>query len=167
MSARCAPSRLYDRLVLTAVAVIAALAVAHLTPGSASAQELFTGQTVYVPCYSHIYHGIKTQPIDLTVTLSLRNTDPTRSIRLVSVDYYDTNGGLVRSYLKEKTTLGPMMTFEAIVAQLDRTGGSGANFLVRWEADAPVNPLLAEAVMIGTSSQQGISFSTRGVPVRP
>ncbi|WP_243312741.1 DUF3124 domain-containing protein [Fundidesulfovibrio agrisoli] len=123
-------------------------------------------QAIYVPCYSHIYHGMKNLPLDLTVTLSIRNTDPERPIRLVSVDYYDTNGGLVRSYLTSKTALGPMMTWEAIVAERDRSGGSGANFLVRWEADGPVSQPLAEAVMIGTSSQQGISFSSRGVPVR-
>ncbi|WP_243438823.1 DUF3124 domain-containing protein [Fundidesulfovibrio soli] len=145
--------------------LLCALLLAALAHAPARAQTP-AAQAIYVPCYSHIYHGMKNLPLDLTVTLSIRNTDPERPLRLVSVDYYDTNGGLVRSYLTEKATLGPMMTWEAIVAERDRSGGSGANFLVRWEADAPVSQPLAEAVMIGTSSQQGISFSSRGVPVR-
>lgn len=146
--------------------LLCALLLTALAHAPARAQAPAPGQAIYVPCYSHIYHGMKNMPLDLTVTLSIRNTDPERSIRLVSVDYYDTNGGLVRSYLTSKTTLGPMMTWEAIVAERDRSGGSGANFLVRWEADGPASQPLAEAVMIGTSSQQGISFTSRGVPVR-
>ncbi|MFP5238570.1 MAG: DUF3124 domain-containing protein [Acidobacteriota bacterium] len=146
--------------------LLCALLLPALAHAPAHSQEPAARQAIYVPCYSHIYHGMKNQPLDLTVTLSIRNTDPERSIRIVSVDYYDTNGGLVRSYLTEKTTLGPMMTWEAIVAERDRSGGSGANFLVRWEAVGQVSQPLAEAVMIGTSSQQGISFTSRGVPVR-
>jgi len=57
------------------------------------------------------------------------------------------------------------MTVEYIVAQTDVSGGSGANFLVRWTSEAPASPLLVEAVMIGTSAQQGISFTSRGVVV--
>jgi len=145
--------------------LLGALLLAALALSPASAQDPAPGKAIYVPCYSHIYHGMKNQPLDLTVTLSIRNTDPSRAIRLLSVDYYDTNGALVRSYLAAKTTLAPMMTYEAIVAERDRSGGSGANFLIRWEAEGPASPPLAEAVMIGTSSQQGISFASRGVPV--
>ncbi len=123
------------------------------------------GQTLYVPCYSHIYHGIKTMPIDLTITLSVRNTDPKRSITVTLVEYYDTAGKPIRSYLTAPAKLGPLMTAEYIVGQTDSKGGSGANFLVRWTADQPACPPLAEAVMIGTSSQQGISFTSRGFPI--
>ncbi len=144
--------------------ILLALACA-LCAAQVHAQELSAGQTVYVPCYSHIYHGIKTQPVDLTVTLSVRNTDPRHAITLSGVDYYDTAGKLVRAYLTDKATLGPLATQEYIVAQVDRTGGSGANFMVRWSAAQPVSPPVVEAVMIGTSSQQGISFSSRGVVV--
>jgi hypothetical protein len=37
---------------------------------------LSTGQTVYVPIYSHIYSGLKGRPFNLAATLSIRNTDP-------------------------------------------------------------------------------------------
>jgi hypothetical protein len=36
----------------------------------------------------------------------------------------------------------------------------GANFLVRWQAEAPVHPPVVETVMITTESTLGISFRT-------
>lgn len=149
---------------LRTVAVIAALA-ACLLAAEAGAAELSKGQTVYVPCYSHIYHGVKTRPINLTVTLSVRNTDPEHALTLASVDYHDTSGKLVKRYLASPVRLEPLMTAEFIVAETDVSGGSGANFMVRWSAEEPVNPLFVEAVMIGTSSQQGISFTSQGIPL--
>ena len=55
-----------------------------------------TGQTVYVPIYSHIYSGLKGRPFNLAATLSIRNTDPQHPIRLVSVKFYDSEGKLVK-----------------------------------------------------------------------
>lgn len=148
-----------------AVALLAAVLTLFPALYAPAAETLFTGQTLYVPCYSHIYHGIKTRPVDLTITLSVRNTDPRRAVTLSAVEYYDTAGSLVKSYLDKPMELAPLGTAEFIVEQTDSKGGSGANFLVRWKCQSPANPLLAEAVMIGTSSQQGISFSSRGVPL--
>jgi hypothetical protein len=109
-------------------------------PGSVFAQDLSTGQTVYVPAYSHIYHGSKSRPFDLAVTLSIRNTDP----RL------------------KPERLGPLATREILVDESDSSGGSGANFVVRWSADKAVNAPIIETVMIGTQGQQGISFRCLG-----
>ncbi len=45
--------------------------------GSASSTvTVLEGQSVYVPIYSHIYHGDCDKPFDLTATLSIHNTDP-------------------------------------------------------------------------------------------
>lgn len=57
------------------------------------------GQTVYVPVYSHIYVRDETRTFDLTVTLSVRNTDSERSLDLLGVRYYDTAGGLLHTYV--------------------------------------------------------------------
>lgn len=127
--------------------------------------ELSSGQTIYVPCYSHIYHGAKARPFDLTVTLSVRSTDTKGSMNLVAVDYYDTDGKLIRSFLQKPERLAPLATKEYIVDQIDSSGGSGANFIIRWTSEEIVNAPLVETVMIGTSSQQGISFTSRGVAI--
>ncbi|MDP3425772.1 MAG: DUF3124 domain-containing protein, partial [Humidesulfovibrio sp.] len=67
--------------------------------------EMSTGQTLYVPCSSHTYHGPKTRQVDLTVTLVVRNADTRTSITLNSVDYYGTNGKLLRRYLARPTVI--------------------------------------------------------------
>ncbi len=125
------------------------------------------GQIIYIPAYSHIYHIRQGKDFQLTVTLSIRNPFPWRSITINRVDYFDSAGHFVRTYLDSPKTLGPMETMAFVVAQDDETGGSGANFLVGWEgADGEAGPI-TEAVMIGTSSGQGLSFMTTGRPIRP
>lgn len=136
-------------------------------PACAGESSLAVGQTIYVPAYSHIYGGDKEQPFNLTVTLSLRNTDPDRPIRIMQVDYYDTEGHLIRRYTEKPHLLGPMASMRFVVSESDREGGSGANFLVIWGSDMPVNPPLVECIMIGTKMQQGISFTSRGQVILP
>lgn len=124
--------------------------------------ELSTGQTVYVPIYSHIYSGVKARPFNLAATLSIRNTNLKSRIRLVSVRYYDSGGKLVKDYLSTPATIDALATTRYIITEDDRAGGSGANFIVIWDSEQPVNPPVIEGVMIGTHSGQGISFVSRG-----
>lgn len=123
---------------------------------------LSSGQSVYVPAYSHIYVGNKEQPFLLTVTLSIRNVDLHRSLTVSAVDYYETQGKLIKKYLEAPITLRPLESVRYIVPQKDKAGGSGANFIVVWTSKNAVNPPLIETVMIGAESQQGISFTSRG-----
>jgi len=111
--------------------------------------------------YSHIYTGDKERPFNLAVTLSIRNTDPRGSLRLTAVDYYDTDGHLVRHYLEAPLEMNPLASIRYVVAEKDVKGGSGANFLVRWEASDAINVPVVESVMIGAQSGQGISFTSQ------
>ena len=145
--------------------LLALLALFPAISGSAHAADeiaLAKGQTIYVPAYSHIYVGDREQPFLLTVTLSFRNVDTRHKVTLTAVDYYDTKGRLLKKYLPQPLVLNPLESTRYVVPQQDKTGGSGANFLVEWRAEQPVNPPLVEAVMIGAASQQGISFTSRG-----
>lgn len=128
--------------------------------------EMLKGQTLYVPCYSHIYHGVKTRPFDLTITLSVRNSDTKRTLRLSSVDYYSSDGKLLKRFVVGEVAVPPMTSREFTVDQNDSSGGSGASFLVRWRADAVMNEPVVESVMIGTANSQGISFTSRGVSIQ-
>jgi hypothetical protein len=96
------------------------------------------------------------------VTLSIRNVDLRRSLTLSAVDYYETQGKLIKKYLAQPTVLGPLESVRFIVPQKDKAGGSGANFIVVWSSQTAINPPLIETVMIGAESQQGISFTSRG-----
>jgi hypothetical protein len=120
------------------------------------------GQTIYVPVYSHIYIRDKSRVINLAATLSIRNTDAQNPIRISSARYYDTNGALVREYVKASLRLAPMASTDFVVAEDDTSGGAGANFIVEWSAGAEVTEPVVEAVMISTASQQGISFVSQG-----
>lgn len=120
------------------------------------------GQTVYVPIYSHIYSGNKERPFYLAATLSIRNTDFRHPITVTAVDYYDSKGKLLIHYLKDPISLGVMASTRYVVKESEKAGGSGANFIVKWESDALVSPPVIESVMIGTQTQQGISFTSRG-----
>jgi hypothetical protein len=124
---------------------------------------IIEGQTLYVPAYSHIYSR-GGEPHLLEVTLSIRNTDPTRSIRIATVQYFDTKGKPVNNYLEGQLELGPMETVEFLVEEQETQGGSGANFIVTWNADEPVYEPIVEAVMIGLSKGHSISFVS---PARP
>lgn len=120
------------------------------------------GQTIYVPVYSHIYYRDDRRVVNLAATLSIRNTDAVHGLVITAVRYYDSNGQLVRRYLQQPLALGPMATKDYVVEQDDTSGGSGANFIVEWTAEAPVTPPVVEAVMISTASSQGISFTSPG-----
>ncbi len=122
---------------------------------------LSKGQKLYVPVYSHIYSGDKERPFNLTVTVSIRNTDPKHPIAISSVDFFDTAGILLKRYLEKPKELRPMESIRYIIAESDKKGGSGANFIVDWVSEFPANLPVVESVMIGTQAQQGISFTSR------
>lgn len=131
------------------------LGAADTTPS-----ERLLGQTLYVPAYSHIYVRDQDRTMNLTTTLSVRNTSLERSIVLTRVDYYDSSGEFVRSYLSEPRRLGALASQAFIVDLTDIRGGVGANFIVRWRSNDPVSPPVVETVMVTGESTQGISLLT-------
>lgn len=129
--------------------------------------SLSDGQAVYVPVYSHIYTGSREKPFSLTVTLSIRNIDPKHPVEITVVDYYETQGRFLKNFLDRPIVLKPLESIRYIIPENDKTGGSGANFIVEWQSGQPVNPPLVESIMIGTQTQQGISFTSRGRVILP
>ena len=124
--------------------------------------KIAIGQTVYVPIYSEIYHFNKTRTFQLAATLSIRNTDPKNPIIITSVNYYNSDGKMVRKHLESPLRLAPLASTDFVVPENDQTGGSGANFIVEWIAETKVFEPIIEAIMVSTASQQGISFISVG-----
>lgn len=116
------------------------------------------GQTLYVPVYSEIFDSEANRAFQLTVTLSLRNSDRRQPIVINTIDYYDSGGDRLVTYLDAPIQLGPLASTEVVVERTNVAGGVGANFIVEWQSVAPVSDPVIEAVMISTASQQGISF---------
>ena len=115
-------------------------------------------QLLYVPVYSEIPYGDQHRTLNLSATLSVRNTDRVHALTLKRVDYHNSKGALTSAYLSVPLILKPMASIEFIVKESDRRGGVSASFLVEWAGDVPLSPPAVEAIMISTASAQGISF---------
>ena len=121
--------------------------------------------TFYVPIYSDIYTDSNNGKVLLSATLSVRNTTLTKSLYINKIDYYDTEGTLIKSYIKGPIELPAMATLNYIVEKEENKGGPGANFIIEVEGiDKSVTPVI-EAVMIGNFSNKSFAFSTEGTPV--
>ncbi len=119
-------------------------------------------QTVYVPIYSQVYERTERWMVNLTVTLSIRNTDLRHPVTITAVCRYNTAGQLVERYLEEPVLLASLASTHFVVEGRDTRGGVGASFIVKWRSDKRVNQPVVEAVMISRVSQQGLSFVTHG-----
>ncbi|GAB2181997.1 hypothetical protein DLREEDagrD3_22200 [Denitratisoma sp. agr-D3] len=145
-----------------------ALLAALWSSGLALAQEaLTTGQTLYLPIYSHLYHGDldrsgKPGETLTSAHISIRNTDGGASLRVASARYYDTNGKLLKEYVPSPRTVPPLGTLELFVPHTDVSGGSGANFIIVWNADAAINPPLVEALHADIRASRSVVFITTG-----
>lgn len=117
---------------------------------------------VYVPIYSDIYNQTRDTRTMLTATLSIRNTSIRDSLFVSTIDYYNTQGDLVRSYIDSPIYLKPMESIDYVIEQQDNSGGSGANFLIDWYSKKQLNPLF-QAVMVGGLGAQAFSFTTDGI----
>jgi rubrerythrin len=149
---------------LSALALTICLLFLTLTPAFSGEDHAAAvkGQTVYVPAYSHIYHGNREAPLLLTITISIRNVSPNRSMTVTAVDYYDTQGAVVKKFTTTPFVIGPLGSERFVVPQNDESGGSGANFIVKWHSAEALSPPIIETIMIGTQNQLGVSFTSRG-----
>jgi hypothetical protein len=148
------------------IILLVSLTMSTAAAGDGNTVPLSRGQVVYAPVYSHIYIGDRERPFLLAVTLSIRNTDPDDTIVVTKVSYFNSEGTRLEEYLKQPVTLEKMSATRFVVHESDKTGGSGASFLVEWETAKSVSPPIIETVMIGAQTQQGISFTSRGQVIK-
>ncbi|RIX44780.1 MAG: DUF3124 domain-containing protein [Rhodocyclales bacterium GT-UBC] len=139
----------------------------------AVAQEsrpLVKAQTVYLPIYSHMLYGNlgksgKASYVLLSALVSIRNVDAKRSLRVLSARYFDTQGKLLGERVSTPVVVPPLGTLELFVELNDASGGSGANFVVKWDAEAAINPPLVEALHANMDGGKAVIFTTQSVPV--
>lgn len=128
--------------------------------------KLAKQQKVYVPAYSDIYHLDGNKRFLLTVTAVVRNTSLQDSVYVNKVDFFDSKGTLIRTYVPRTIAIGPLASAEFIVEYQEKQGGAGASFIIDWGSQNVSAKPLIQAVMIGTLSQQGISFITEGIVIQ-
>lgn len=138
-----------------------------------SAEELSQGQTLYLPIYSHIWHGNKIvdgkYPVKSQVSalISIRNTSLKTSIRITTARYYSTDGKLLKEFLVKPLEIGAMGTLELFVERKESEGGSGANFIIQWDAATTTNPPVVEAVHADIKGGgPALTFITTARPIR-
>jgi hypothetical protein len=151
---------------LRPLAVPAIVVMAGLLSLAARAQEaLSSGQSLYLPVYSHLYHGDldrsgKPSETLTSAHISIRNTDSSSSLKVSSARYYDTGGKLLKEYVPSPRSIPPLGTLELFVPHTDVTGGSGANFIIQWSAEGPINPPLVEALHADIRASRSVVFIT-------
>jgi len=148
-----------NRKLLISSVMLLVLIVPALLWGE-TRQELSSGETLYVPVYSNIYSGPKATPFQLATMLSIHNVDPKYTITIVKVDYHDSAGKFIESYIKKPVYLKPLAHTFFYLKEYDTRGGPGANFIVKWRAEKKVNQPVVEALMYG--ARAGISFTSPG-----
>lgn len=154
------------------LAVGLALAFASLLAEAQDFAALSAGQSLYLPVYSHLYHGDvnpKTgKPSETLVStlVSIRNTDPRMPLKVTSARYYNTEGKLLREFLTAPQTVPPFGTHELYVPRSDSSGGSGANFIIDWTAERPINPPLVEALHADIREARALLFVTTARPIQ-
>lgn len=160
---RCIPSAM----------LVAAAALYSASATAADVLPLSGGQTLYLPIYSHIWHGDRViqgkYPLKSAVSalVSIRNTSLKTPIRVVSARYFSTEGKLLKQFIASPATIAPMGTYELFVEKQEAEGGSGANFIVQWQADVATNPPVVEAVHADIKGHQTFTFVTTARPIDP
>ena len=101
----------------------------------------------------------------MTALLSIRNTSSKEEITIKRVDYFDTNGKLIKSFLNGPFSLGKMSTKDFVIPENDLEGGTGANFIVEWSSEKVASVPLIESVMLGAIGTKAFAFSSRGKEV--
>lgn len=131
-----------------------------------SAKDSLEFGRTYLSIYSQIYSNSERTTHNLTAIASLRNTSPSDSIYLLKVDYFDTKGILLKSYIDKPVYLTPLETVEIIIDEMDEKGGTGSNFIIDWKIPKTASEPLFEGIMNSTMGQQGLSFTTQGKRIR-
>lgn len=118
--------------------------------------------STYLSIYSQIYSLSEHLTHDLTATVSIRNTNRKDSIYITNASYFNTEGHLIRNYIKKPIYLKPLETVSIVIDEKDKEGGTGANFIFDWKIKPDTHEPFIEGIMISTSGQQGLSFTTEG-----
>jgi hypothetical protein len=145
------------------------LILSSLLPCIAVAQRaLSNGQHLYLPIYSIVQYGDRdrsgaARELPVSSLVSVHNTDLDRPIRLLAARFYATDGKFLRDFVPSPRVLKPMETVEFLVERRDVVGGSGANFVIQWEAAEPVSPPLVQALHVEMQTNRAIVFTTDAV----
>jgi hypothetical protein len=152
-------------VTVTCLALLLSLAsFSHLL-----AAELSTGGSIVVPAYRSFYqiYGTTRDSYALTNTFFFYNIDPKQPIEILSIDFFDSTGKLLKKLIDTPLAVPPGNSKEITLQPRSHTEEDCATYLkVMWKSNRPANTPLVEVVMVGQVMNRGISFTSRGVEVK-
>jgi hypothetical protein len=139
-----------------------------LSPSQLAAAELSTGGTIFVPVYRGFYqfYGSTRDSYALTSTTFFYNTDAKQDIEVLSIDFYDSSGKLLKNLLDAPLLIKPQNSKEITIEPRTEPEECGAHLIVRWKSNQPANTPVVEVLMVGQVLNRGVSFLTQGCEVK-
>lgn len=137
----------------------------HFYKVDKKSDDTFENKTFYVPVYSHIYVSDENY-VKMGITLSIRNTDLAQDLYIKAIDYYNTEGKLVKTYISQPHILKAMSSVDFIVDLDDMSGGNGAKFLVKFASKKQTPIPVIQAIMIHSVGNNNFSFVTDGYLIK-
>ena len=133
-----------------------------LLAGSAAGEvRLIKGQTLYVPSYTSFIAAAGGHVFEAKPTIFIHNTDQNNPINIVRIDFYDTNGKLVEKYLQQPKKVNANAATRINVKELLKgEEGSGAHFIIQWQADHKVVEPLVQTWFVGAVGTRGYSYTS-------
>ena len=132
-----------------------------LVAGGASGEvRLVKGQTLYIPSPTSFMAG--THSFNVRATVFIHNTDPTNAINITGIDFYNSGGKLVETYLTQPLKLNALAATRVNVKQpLEGEDGMAAHFVIKWQAEQKVVEPLMSGLFFGVSGTRGFSFTSQ------
>ena len=152
-----------SRTAFIYIGALIILGFTHVPDYSYAEAPKSIGQTVYVSAYSYVRIGPGRNPrkVSMSANLSIRNTDDKHPITILSVAYYNTEGAKIRDFVPNQFAIKPLATNDFYIGVEDKTGGSGANFIVKWRSRTPVYPPVIEALHFSYTGKLTLAIATQ------
>jgi hypothetical protein len=129
--------------------------------------KYLSGETVYVPIYPNVFYSKDFKAYDLIATLSIHNISLDDAITITKIDYHNTNGDLIKSYIEnESIILKPLQTVQLVIQNDNKNSTKGSDVIVEWASESAVCSPIVEATMVSASGQVGLSFITTGKVIK-
>ena len=140
----------------------------NISPPQLAAGELSTGSTIFVPAYRSFYqiYGSARDSYALTSTAFLHNIDPKQTIEILSIEFFDSEGKLIKNLLEAPLLIKPRNSREITIQPRTQHEDCAAHLIVRWKSGQPANTPVVEVLMVGQVLNRGISFNTQGYEVK-
>ncbi len=138
---------------------LTAMGLAMLAGLAAGEVKLIKGQTLYVPSYTSLMSG--SHAFEAKPTIFIHNTDQNNTINIVRIDFYNTDGKLVEKYLQQPRKLNANSATRIYVKELLKgEEGSGAHFIIQWQAENKVVEPLVQTWFVGAVGTRGYSYTS-------